>query len=106
MSSAVPSLKIRLFGRLLAEVSGVPLPRMRSRKELWLLALLCLESGRDVQRPWLAQTLWPSPDYSADLANNYLRRSLMELRKALGDQAWRLQAADWRAVRLDLSDAD
>lgn len=101
-----PLLKIQLFGRIEAQIRGRPLPRMRSRKELWLLALLALERGRDVSRVWLAQTLWPSPDYSTELANNYLRRCLMELRKALGDQADRLQSTGSRAVCFSLDGAD
>jgi len=101
--NGTPPLKIELFGRMEAEIHGRVLPRMRSRKELWLLALLALESGRDVSRVWLSQTLWPSPDYSTDLANNYLRRSLMELRKALGEEAGRLQSGSSRSVSLDLT---
>ena len=103
--NGAPPLKIQLFGRMEAEIHGRPLPRMRSRKELWLLALLALESGRDVSRVWLSQTLWPSPDYSTDLANNYLRRSLMELRKALGEEAGRLQSGSARSVSFDLTGA-
>ena len=37
-----PSLTVRLFGSLDVQVHGRPLPRTRSRKEGWLLALLAL----------------------------------------------------------------
>jgi hypothetical protein len=44
-------LEIRLFGPVQVRVGGAPLPRLRSRKGLWLLALLTLRAGRDVERP-------------------------------------------------------
>lgn len=52
-------LEIRLFGPMEVRVGSQPLPRLRSRKGLWLLALLALRAGRDVERDWLAGTLWP-----------------------------------------------
>ena|SRR5579871_5284307 len=39
-------LEIRLFGPIDVRVCGQPLPRLRSRKGLWLLALLALRNGR------------------------------------------------------------
>jgi DNA-binding SARP family transcriptional activator len=58
MSPAAP-LRIALFGPFVAEVGGVPLRPLRSRKGGWLLALLALRSPREVRREWLAETLWP-----------------------------------------------
>src|SRR5579859_3566493 len=61
-----PPLEIRLFGPFEARVLGKPLPRLRSRKGKWLLALLTLHHDRPVERGWLAGTFWPdSPDRQA-----------------------------------------
>src|SRR6266498_165894 len=50
-------LTLRLFGPFEAHRDGAPLPRLRSRKGLWLLALLALRQGSEVERDWLAATL-------------------------------------------------
>lgn len=100
-----PPLKIRLFGDMDVQVDGVPLPRLRARKELWLLALLALQSEHVITRAWLAQTLWPFPDHSVDQARYNLRRALTNLRKALGTQAYRLQSPTPSSLRFDLQDA-
>ena len=104
-SSTVP-LMIRLFGGFEARVQGMPLPNLRSRREKWLLALLVLEGGREISRPKLAQTLWPFPDHSADQAAYNLRRSLTELRRALGVEAERLTSPTPRSLRFDIDGAD
>src|SRR5690349_14552421 len=78
-------LQIMLFGPLEVRVHGQPLPPLRSRKGAWLLALLALRQGRAVDRGWLAGTLWPHSPESQALYS--LRRSLADLRQALGDQA-------------------
>jgi len=87
--TALP-LKIRLFGSVEVEVRGEALPKLRSRSELWLLALLALQQDRPVSRMWLAQSLWPFPDHAADQAAYNLRRALTNLRKALGAESYRL----------------
>src|SRR5947208_14859209 len=56
---APPVLELRLFGPMEVRTGSSPLPRLRSRKGLWLLALLALRAGRAVERSWLAGTLWP-----------------------------------------------
>jgi DNA-binding SARP family transcriptional activator len=59
------TLVIHCFGPFRVQVGGAPLPRLRSRKAAWLLALLLLRHGREaegpppVERGWLATTLWP-----------------------------------------------
>lgn len=55
-------LEVRLFGPMRVSICGAPMPRLRSRKGLWLLALLALRDGRDVDRGWIAGTLWPESD--------------------------------------------
>lgn len=95
-------LAIRLFGPLEARIHGQLLRPLRSRKGLWLLALLVLRHDRPPSRSWLAGTLWPDSDESQALA--YLRQSLSDLRHALGAEAERIQATT-QAVRLDLTGA-
>jgi predicted ATPase/DNA-binding SARP family transcriptional activator len=98
------SLVIRLFGPFDVRLSGVPLPRLRTRKGEWLLALLTLRQGRDVERAWLAGTLWPESPAARALTS--LRRSLNDLRAALGPEAHRLQSPTHRALRLELAGAE
>src|SRR4051794_5029442 len=85
---AASALEIRLFGPIEVRIGPRPLPRLRSRMGLWLLALLALRAGRDVERGWLAGTLWPDGN-EAD-GRRSLRQSLHDLRLALGPEAWRL----------------
>lgn len=51
---AASGLAIRLFGPMEVRIGPDPLPRLRSRKGLWLLALLALRAGRPVDRDWPA----------------------------------------------------
>src|SRR5579862_8213770 len=95
-----PPLKLYLFGSTEVLVHGVPLARLRSRKGLWLLALLALRAGKPVDRDWLAGTLWPDSSQSQALA--YLRQNLTELRNALGSEAARLQSPTRQTLTLTL----
>jgi len=97
-------LTLRLFGSMEVSIAGKPLPRLRTRKGRWLLALLALRHGQEVERSWLAGVLWPESLEEQALTN--LRLSLSDLRSALGDQACRLQSPAPRTLRLDLSGAD
>jgi DNA-binding SARP family transcriptional activator len=99
-----PPLEIRLFGPLEVRLHGSPLPRLRSRKGHWLIALLALRAGREVERAWLVSTLWPDSTEEAALAN--LRNSLVDLRHALGDLKDRLRSPTPYTLSLDLSGAD
>src|SRR5436853_108196 len=78
--SVAGPLEIRLFGPFEARVHGTPLPHVRSRTTQWLLALLVLRHGRDVERSWLAGTLWP--DSTEAHAYGALRTTLNDLRRA------------------------
>jgi predicted ATPase/DNA-binding SARP family transcriptional activator len=97
-------LTLRLFGPFEVCVNGAPLPRLRARKAQWLLALLTLYAHRDVERAWLAGTLWP--DSPEPQAFNNLRVNLSDLRRALGPEAVRLHAPTAHTLRLDLSGAE
>ncbi|MCW3054532.1 MAG: ATPase-like protein [Chthonomonadales bacterium] len=93
-------LTITLFGPMQVHVHGRPLPHLRSRKVLWLLALLALRHGRPVEREWLIGALWPDTDRTQALAS--LSVVLSELRRGLGDQRDRLRSPDRRTLLLDL----
>jgi predicted ATPase/DNA-binding SARP family transcriptional activator len=98
------ALTIRMFGPFEVRWDGLPLPRLRSRKGYWLLALLALRHGRDVERRWLAGTLWPDSTEPQSLAN--LRESLKDLRRALGPEATRLRSPTPHALTLELRGAE
>src|SRR5579871_594927 len=72
------------------------------RKTEWLLALLVLRHNREIERDWLASTLWP--DSEDDKALDNLRHELTRLRKALGSEAYRIP--DGRKLRFDLIGAN
>jgi DNA-binding SARP family transcriptional activator len=99
-----PSLAIFLFGPFEARVHGAPLPRLRSRKGQWLLALLALRAGATLERAWLAGTLWPDSPETQALAS--LRMALTDLRGALGAEAGRVSSPTPQTLRLDLKGAE
>jgi predicted ATPase/DNA-binding SARP family transcriptional activator len=99
-----PSLILHLFGPMEVRVRGALLPRVRVRRGHWLLALLALRAGREVDRAWLASTLWP--DTPGPQAFASLRSSLKHLREVLGPDADRLRAPSPQTLALDLTDAD
>jgi predicted ATPase/DNA-binding SARP family transcriptional activator len=103
LSSASP-LRLRLFGPFEACLNGAPLPRLRTRRGEWLLALLALRAGREVDRDWLAGTLWPESTETQALTN--LRVSLADLRRALGEAAVYLSAPSPHSLALSLASAD
>jgi predicted ATPase/DNA-binding SARP family transcriptional activator len=97
------SLDIRLFGPMEVRLGSQPLPRLRSRKGLWLLAVLALRAGRSLDRGWLAATLWPDADTASALRS--LRQSLHDLRQVLGPEAGRLGCEAPRTLRLEVDGA-
>ena len=88
--AAAPTLILCLFGPFEAQLNGAPLPGLRRRKARWLLALLALRAGREIERTWLAGLLWPETAEAAALKN--LRSSLADLRQSLGSAAARLRS--------------
>lgn len=96
-------LVVRLFGAFELLKDGSPLPRTRTRKEQWLLALLILRREQAVDRAWLAGTLWPDSTENQALEN--LRRSLHNLRRVLGPDAVRINSPTTRSVRFQCAGA-
>jgi tetratricopeptide (TPR) repeat protein len=70
----------------------------RGAKARAILAMLCQTPDRRRARRWLEQRLWS--DRGAEQASGSLRQALMEIRKALGHEADRLET-DRDMVRLD-----
>src|SRR5438128_8318933 len=103
-SDTAAPLALHLFGPFEVRLHGQPLPRLRSRKGYRLLALLTLRHGREVERSWLAGTLWPdSPEL---LGAASLRECLKDLRRALGREADRLRSPSRRTLTFDLAGAE
>src|SRR4051794_37363066 len=98
-------LVVHLFGPPSMRLDGKPLPPLRSRKGLWLLSLMVLYSDRSLERELLARRLWPARKYD-DTRLGSLRKTLADLRQALGSQDWRLAAPTPRTLSLDLRDAE
>jgi predicted ATPase/DNA-binding SARP family transcriptional activator len=94
------ALDIRLFGSAALTRNGQPLDPVLPKKGLWLLALLVLRQERRVERDWLAGLLWPESTQSQAL--DYLRHTLTLVRKALGQEAPRLQSPTLSTLCLDL----
>jgi DNA-binding SARP family transcriptional activator len=95
---------ISLLGPMQVLLNGRQMRPPRSRKALWLLALLTLRPYRPVEREWLAETLWPDMNQSQAFSN--LRRILSELRTSLENESRRLQSPNRHTLFLDLADAD
>src|SRR5947199_4934980 len=95
-----PSLDIRLFGPMAVLLESRPLPPLRSRKVHYLLALLALRAGREVEREWLAATLWPESEGQQGYYN--LRRALYDLRQGLGPREDLIQSPTPHSVLLTL----
>jgi DNA-binding SARP family transcriptional activator len=91
-------LTIRLLGPLEVCLNGRALPALRFRKSQWLLALLVLRHGSEVEREWASGLLWPE-----GVDRQALRNSLANLRQALGPETARLLTPSRQTLSLDLS---
>lgn len=96
-----PKLYVRLLGSLCVTVGEEALPPLRSRNGLHLLALLALHANQEVSREWIAGTLWPESREEQALAN--LRRTLTDLRRALGPASDHLVSPTTHTLRLCLT---
>src|SRR5437763_11132705 len=97
-------MRLQLFGAFSMDVDGRRLPPLRSRKGHWLLALLALQRGRELDRISLAGLLWSDSSHAQALYN--LRRALTELRDVLGSAAPRLCSPQPHTLALDLAGAE
>ncbi|NIV34906.1 MAG: AAA family ATPase [Anaerolineae bacterium] len=76
-------LSIQLFGTVRVTLKGEPVTRFESDKARALLAYLAVEADRAHQREKLAGMLWP--ESTEQVARAYLRRLLVNVRRAVGD---------------------
>jgi DNA-binding SARP family transcriptional activator len=88
---------IRLVGVFEVRDDGGRLCTPRGAKARAILAMLCQTPDRRRARRWLEARLWS--DRGAEQASGSLRQALMEIRKALGPEADRLET-DRDTVRL------
>ncbi len=97
-------LALKLFGPFEALFAGNKLPPFRSRSGQWLLGMLALQQGQAIDRDEAAGLLWPESTQEQSLAN--LRRTLTDIRSALGPAADRLSAPTSRSLALKLHQDD
>jgi DNA-binding SARP family transcriptional activator len=96
-------LELYVLGPFDLRVRGAsPAPPL-SRKAQWLVTLLALREGREVERSWLAGTLWV--EIAEELARYNLRRELTHLRQALGPESCLIQSPSSHTLRLDVGRA-
>ncbi len=81
-------LTLRLFGRFSCRIGEGDLSPLRSRRGYLLFALLILRGGRKVSREEIIALLWPESSFKGGQEN--LRRTLTDLRRALGLEAFRV----------------
>lgn len=96
-------LVIGILGSLTIESEGAQFGKL-PKKARALLAYLAAQYGRAVSRERLADLLWPYQ--ASDQARHSLRNCLLELRKALGDDAANHLQADFSTCRIDGADVD
>lgn len=97
---AVKPLTIRLFGHFEALVEGEPLRKLRTHRGNAVLAMLALRRGRSVDRSYLASAIWPDSETSDALYS--LRRTLTDLRHALGIASTAIKSPSSSSLQLDL----
>src|SRR5262249_17541909 len=98
-SDETVQVEIRLLGPMEVLIAGQPATGFRSRRTRWLLGLLALRANCEVERRWLAGTLWPDKFEEKALGN--LRWTLNDLRRALGSAAGIIGSPSARSLRLD-----
>ena len=100
--NSVMGINVRLFGPFSCMINDAPLPPLRSRRGYLLLASLILRGGRAIARESLMESLWPESDTKSGQEN--LRRTLTDLRRALGAESQRIVSDGHQSVRFSLDD--
>lgn len=93
------ALILNLFGPLKLTVNGNP-ATFSSGTIKGLFGFLAMHSGKELDRQWVAATIWPDSATIQSLSNN-LRPALTDIRKQLGLYADRLFATH-SILKLDL----
>jgi DNA-binding SARP family transcriptional activator/TolB-like protein len=97
------TLVIGLLGPLVIENDQRRLGKL-PRKARALMAYLAAQTGRPISRERLSDLLWPYQ--GSEQARHSLRNCLLELRKALGENAGRYLVAEFANCRLQDIDTD
>ncbi len=92
-------ITIYLFGAFEVFVEGTPLRKLRTQRGQTVLALLALRLGKPVDRTNLATTIWPDSELADALYS--LRRTLSDIRAALGTSAAALVSPSTSSIQLD-----
>ena len=101
LTAEIP-LHLGLLGAFTLRVEGQEIEKL-SRSVKYLLALFAVNPSRPLRREWLAETLWPEAD--PERSAFYLRRSLTELRAALGAERVRLTSPIRNTLFFDFTGA-
>src|SRR5579862_1378072 len=102
-TSSPSRMEIWMFGPMDLRVNGASVIRDCVRKARHLLALLALRAGNEVERAWLAGTLWP--ESGERQAHSNLREVLHDLRQVLAAESPRLRSPARRTLSLDVAEA-
>jgi predicted ATPase/DNA-binding SARP family transcriptional activator len=97
-------LHLRLLGKVEITTGGIPLPPLRGKSGLWLLGVLTLQANHPVKRDWLAGILWP--ESAPELGKANLRRTLTDIRQALGEEATRLTSPTQHTILLHVAESE
>jgi hypothetical protein len=101
---------LRLFGKLDARINNIPMSGLHLRDGERLLAYFALHPDTPHTYRQLAQQFWPSEAHQNEVydGGSYpsTRQAIHALRRALGDQAWRLSNRGKGVVAFDLADAE
>lgn len=97
------ALLIALLGPLVIDNDQRRLGKL-PRKARALMAYLAAQTGRPISRERLSDLLWPYQ--GSEQARHSLRNCLLELRKALGENAGRYLVAEFANCRLQEVDTD
>ena len=97
------ALRICLLGSLVIENDQRRLGKL-PRKARALMAYLATQAGRPISRERLSDLLWPYQ--GSEQARHSLRNCLLELRKALGENARRYLVGEFANCRLQEVDTD
>lgn len=103
IEAAQPLFELMLFGTMDARVDGVSLQRSLPAKGKLLLAFLAINPGRPVASSVIADSVFP--DSQAIDPHEIIKKTVQDVRKALGSEALRLVTPAPRMFALNLEGA-
>ena len=102
MNDVHSTFELMLFGAFEARIAGVSLTRALSTKSRLLLAFLTLHSDRPVGTYLIADAVFP--DSQAEDPHEIIKKTVQDIRRGLGEEAYRLSAPAPRMLMLNLDD--